>query len=135
MRKLIERLERHARTRAHRRPHPSRAPTDDRDRRHGAKFFTGHTPNPHERLTSEIRRSAGGPAADARWIVAEPPHRHATDGVAVGGRPTDASLTAIARRLAPHRCTKARITDAGALKKNGRSMSGHRIPAATTPDQ
>ncbi|MBV6783796.1 hypothetical protein P2C08_02470 [Xanthomonas perforans] len=98
-------------------------------------FFTGHTPNPHERLTSEIRRSAGGPAADARWIVAEPPHRHATDGVAVGGRPTDASLTAIARRLAPHRCTKARITDAGALKKNGRSMSGHRIPAATTPDQ
>ncbi|MEQ2321781.1 hypothetical protein WGE85_01320 [Xanthomonas euvesicatoria pv. euvesicatoria] len=66
---------------------------------------------------------------------AEPPHRHATDGVAVGGRPNDASLSAIARRLAPHRCTKARITDAGALKKNGRSMSGHRIPAATTPDQ
>ncbi|MDO7962725.1 hypothetical protein [Xanthomonas euvesicatoria] len=98
-------------------------------------FFTGHTPNPHERLTSEIRRSAGGPAVDARWIVAEPPHRHATDGVAVGGRPNDASLSAIARRLAPHRCTKARITDAGALKKNGRSMSGHRIPAATTPDQ
>ncbi|MBV6776798.1 hypothetical protein [Xanthomonas euvesicatoria] len=66
---------------------------------------------------------------------AEPPHRNATDGVAVGGRPNDASLSAIARRLAPHRCTKARITDAGALKKNGRSMSGHRIPAATTPDQ
>ncbi|MCF5950659.1 hypothetical protein, partial [Xanthomonas perforans] len=36
-------------------------------------FFTGHTPNPHERLTSEIRRSAGGPAVDARWIV--PSHR------------------------------------------------------------
>ncbi|MBV6811215.1 hypothetical protein KWH19_15815 [Xanthomonas campestris pv. pennamericanum] len=98
-------------------------------------FFTGHTPNPHERLTSEIRRSAGGPAVDARWIV--PSHRIDMPPTAsrFGGRPTDASLTAIARRLAPHRCTKARITDAGALKKNGRSMSGHRIPAATTPDQ
>ncbi|MFW3174351.1 hypothetical protein EX530_06605 [Xanthomonas phaseoli] len=49
-------------------------------------FFTGRTPNPHERLTSEIRRSAGGRAVDARWIVAaDPPHRHATNGIAVGG--------------------------------------------------
>ncbi|MBO9787000.1 hypothetical protein [Xanthomonas phaseoli] len=29
----------------------------------------------------------------------------------------DASLSPIARRLAPHRCTEARITDAAAQKK------------------
>ncbi|PPV06657.1 hypothetical protein XavaCFBP5823_19845 [Xanthomonas axonopodis pv. vasculorum] len=53
-------------------------------------FFTGRTPNPHERLTSEVRRSAGGRAVDARWMVAaDAPHRHASGAARSSvGRPT-----------------------------------------------
>ncbi|WP_157768430.1 hypothetical protein [Xanthomonas citri] len=133
MRKLIERLERHACSRAHRLRHPSRALADDRARRHAQNF----SPSARQTLTNDSRQKSGAVQVGEHWTRVGPllstyridMRQHHCDP-----RPTFPFLR-FRWRLARHRCTKIRITDRRRAQKNGRSMSGHRMQASTTPDQ
>ncbi|UNW13742.1 hypothetical protein MP631_08750 [Xanthomonas phaseoli pv. phaseoli] len=95
------------------------------------------SPGARQTLTNDSRQKSGAVQAGEQWMHVGsllPIQRIDMPPTASRSGAADASLSPIARRLAPHRCTEARITDAAA-QKNGRSRSGHRIPAATIPDQ
>ncbi|SOO18293.1 transposase [Xanthomonas citri pv. fuscans] len=95
------------------------------------------SPGARQTLTNDSRQKSGAVQVGEQWTRVGPllstyridMRQHHRDP-----RPTFPFLR-FRCRLARHRCTKIRITDRRRAQKNGRSMSGHRMPASTTPDQ
>ncbi|AOS15518.1 hypothetical protein BRN95_16635 [Xanthomonas oryzae pv. oryzae] len=121
-------------------------------RMHRRTNATGNTaenfsPSARQTLTNDSRQKSGAcadeRALDASSIVAadtptastcEQRHRRASSGIAVD-RPTDALLSQTELPTAWHCHTEIVPRWRQRAKKNGRSESGHRMPAATKPDQ